>query len=187
MEHYLNLSIDDIEGEVWKDIKGYEGLYQVSNMGRVRSFARKKDNKPIIRKQTVKADGYLSVNFQVNSTSKNFRVNRLVAEAFIPNPENKEHVNHIDENIKNNMVSNLNWMTVKENINYGNHNVKAGIKHRKKVRCITTKKEFDSLKEAGDFYNCDLQSHMCKIVSGKVKSCGKLPDGTPLEWEYINE
>lgn len=114
--------------EEWRDIKGYEGLYQVSNEGRIKSFYLGKEK---IRKLFNDKDGYLIVSLWKRGVSENPRVHRLVAEAFVPNPNNYPVVNHKDENKQNNMVwvnedgsidynkSNLEWCTVKYNTNYG--------------------------------------------------------------------
>lgn len=114
--------------EIWKDIKGYEGLYQVSNLGRVKALERKftynintKILKEKIKKQceTSKRNGkqgYLCTRLKdKNGNSKCLYTHRLVAEAFIPNPDNKETVNHIDGNKHNNNVNNLEWNTFSEN------------------------------------------------------------------------
>lgn len=102
--------------ETWKDVKGYEGQYQVSNLGHVRSlkFGKVRFLKPRRRK-----DGYLTVNLCRNSKERNVRIHRLVAEAFIPNPSNFPVINHKDENRTNNVVDNLEWCTQKYNVNYG--------------------------------------------------------------------
>lgn len=102
--------------EEWKDIKGYDGLCQVSNLGRVKSL---KFGKERILKTGVDRYGYISVNLYKNNKRKLCKVHRLVAQAFIPNHENKPQVNHIDEDKTNNMVSNIEWMTAKENSNHG--------------------------------------------------------------------
>lgn len=95
--------------EIWKAIEGYPD-YQVSNLGRVKSL---KFNREIILKPRIKNYAYVSLSF--NSLCNNFYIHRLVAIAFIPNPENKLEVNHIDGNKYNNSVSNLEWNTSKEN------------------------------------------------------------------------
>lgn len=102
--------------EVWKDIEGYEGLYQISNLGRVKRVATGK-----VLKGGKDKDGYLMVKLYKNNIRSNKKIHRLVAEAFIPNPENKPQVNHADENKTNNSLDNLEWMTAKENINHGTH------------------------------------------------------------------
>lgn len=96
--------------EVWKDIEGYEGLYQVSNMGRVKSLI-----KGIILKQWTDKDGYR----QVGLLKKTFKVHRLVAKAFIENPDDLPLVNHKDENKANNNITNLEWCTNEYNLSYG--------------------------------------------------------------------
>lgn len=111
--------------EIWKDVVGYEGLYQVSNLGRVKSLYREfwcgKDYN-ILKKYpetilTIWLDngGYEYVTFTRNSKSKKFKVHRLVGEAFIPNPENKPQIDHIDTIRTNNKVENLRWVTRSEN------------------------------------------------------------------------
>ena len=109
--------------EVWKDIEGYVGLYQVSNLGRVKGLERY-DSRGHLRtervlKPTNDWDGYLRVNLYKNRVQVNKTIHRLVAEAFIPNPENKPTVNHIDENKTNNNVNNLEWATMKEQNSHG--------------------------------------------------------------------
>lgn len=119
--------------EEWRDIKGYEGFYQVSNLGNVRSLDRifiksngrryNKKGKILIPGLTTK--GYETVNLSdVNHKITSKRVHRLVAEAFIPNPNNLPQVNHIDENKLNNFVTNLEWCTNTYNISYGTRNLR---------------------------------------------------------------
>lgn len=105
--------------EIWKDIKGYEGLYQVSNLGRVKTLKLKfgKQRADTIMNPSVSVWGYGRVCLIKNKKGKNYYVHRLVAETFIPNPENLPFVNHIDSDKQNNTVTNLEWVTPKENIN----------------------------------------------------------------------
>ena len=109
--------------EIWKDIKGYEGLYQVSNFGRIRSLTRQVENGKGLyvrngqeMKQAYSSTGYKIVALCKDGKRKMFKVHRLVAIAFIDNPLNKKEVNHIDGNIENNLMENLEWVTHRENI-----------------------------------------------------------------------
>lgn len=107
------LSIEDLPNEQWKDIKGYNGLYQISDYGRVKSFVK---NKPIILKQT-NVTNYLFVNLYDKSKHKKpVAIHRLVAETFISNPNNLPLVMHVDDNKHNNRYTNLMWGTYSDNI-----------------------------------------------------------------------
>ena len=166
--------------EIWKDIKGFEGYYQVSNTGRIRSLDRKIGyrkgrlrNWKGAEKQLVETDkGYLKVRLYMNNKSVTREVQRFVAEAFIPNPENKEQVNHIDGNKQNNNVSNLEWVTPQENTIHSVTVLKKGIKKVSQYdlqgNYIQT---FESLKEAGE----KTQTAKCSIsnvVCGRRKKAG---------------
>lgn len=108
--------------EIWKDINGYEGLYQVSNTGKVKSLVgwngRKYVPREKILSKTKTSTGYYKVELAKCKTKKSFKVHRLVAMAFIPNEESKPHINHKDGNPLNNNVDNLEWCTPKENIEH---------------------------------------------------------------------
>ena len=114
--------------EIWKPIEGFEGYYDVSTKGNVRSYRNNQffSKTPRLVKQT-ESFGYLYVKLQVTDKknnifiSKRIRVNRLVAQAFIPNPYNKPEVDHIDRDRHNNNVENLRWVTHEENCNNDNH------------------------------------------------------------------
>lgn len=108
--------------ENWKDVKGYENSYEVSNLGKVRSKERTrkfgratKTFEPKILKQSEDKDGYFKVNLSKDSKKKSFLVHRLVAEAFVKNIDDKPVVNHIDGDKKNNIHTNLEWCTRSEN------------------------------------------------------------------------
>jgi hypothetical protein len=124
-EIYKNLSLEDLPGEIWKDIKGYEDSYQISNMGRVKSKERQvkfgtgsKVIKLQLMKQTINKYGYNDIMFSRIGKKKNISIHRLVALAFIPNPENKSQINHKDGNKLNNGVSNLEWNSPAENVRH---------------------------------------------------------------------
>jgi hypothetical protein len=101
--------------ETWKDIVGYENLYQISNYGRIKSLLWKVEKFLALINHT---NGYKQVNLSKDGNIKKGYVHRLVAEAFIPNPENKPEINHIDGDKSNNNVSNLEWVTRKENVKH---------------------------------------------------------------------
>ncbi|WP_099045145.1 NUMOD4 domain-containing protein [Leuconostoc citreum] len=121
--------------EQWKDIEEYEGLYQVSNYGEVRSLDRQQTHIINGKERTMNlkgkvlskintADGYHYVALSKEGNLVPHRISRLVAQAFIPNPDNLPQVNHMDEDRKNNHVGNLEWCTAKYNNNYGNRKAK---------------------------------------------------------------
>lgn len=137
MDNFENL--EDLAGEIWKDVPEYEGIYQVSTKGRIRSLKSSKHCKPHILKQTVQIEkshrkyknssGYAFVKLYVNGKGYNKRVHRLVAITFIPNPENKDQVNHIDGNSLNNCVENLEWSNGSENTLHAKRVLKRGISY----------------------------------------------------------
>lgn len=104
--------------EIWKDIDGYEGLYQVSNLGRVKNINYRGTKKERLLKSRKSRDGYLQLCLCKDGFIKMFYVHRLVAETFIYNPQNLPCVNHKDENKQNNCLENLEWMTIKDNVTY---------------------------------------------------------------------
>ncbi|WP_366942566.1 NUMOD4 domain-containing protein [uncultured Thomasclavelia sp.] len=112
---------------MWKDVKNYEGLYLVSNLGRIKSVRKNKILSPFINTR-----GRYQIRFKVNGKITRPFVHRLVAEAFIPNPHNYPEINHKDENKLNNEISNLEWCTTKYNANYGTRNKRISETNRKK-------------------------------------------------------
>lgn len=143
-------------GEIWKDIEGYEELYQISNYGRVKSLPR---NGTILSSRILKpgrdSNGYLFVNLHRNNIAKHCSIHVLVAKAFVPNPDNKPTVNHEDGDKTNNVFSNLTWATYKEQLE---HSFKMGLR---KTQCNIQRKccivypdgnieFFDALKHLSD-------------------------------------
>lgn len=140
--------------EIWKDIPGYEGRYQISNYGKVKELSfiiENGTNKCVIPEHILKphiSNNYLVVS--LNKPSKTFYIHRLVAELFIDNPENKKCVKHITFNRYNNCYNNLKWCShsevVKQSIFEGN--LKIPVNHGKSIVCIETGKKYPSIKEA---------------------------------------
>lgn len=167
-----------MENEIWKDVKGFENLYQVSNLGRVKSLERvvngrwgKYSVKSKLLTNYVSKSGYIVVSLSKDGKVSYKKVHRLVANAFIPNPDNLPQVNHKDEVKTNNTVilnedgsvdfdkSNLEWCTPTYNLNYGSRSIKAAKTNSKKVYQYTIDgvlvKVWDSLKDVvkGGFNN----------------------------------
>lgn len=178
--------------EIWKDVKGYEDIYQVSNMGRVRSLdivIEARNGRIQYKKGKIMAinrypNGYCYVNFCVNGKRTSQLVHRLVATAFISNSENKPEVNHKDENILNNRVDNLEWMTSKENANYGTRNKRVGKKLSVKVIKLDKEhnpiKIYNSLIDAGKENNIDISSIIRVCKGRQYTSKGYI-------WMYYND
>lgn len=163
----------------WRDIKGYEGLYQVSNAGDIKSLRKLKYNgsgmffqKEMILSQTNTSTGYKKVELTKEGKRKSHRVHRLVAEAFIPNIENKPYINHIDGNPINNKIENLEWVTQKENVN---HAIDIGLK---KLKFEFNYKELHSLyieqkctlKDIAKYYNTNETTIRRYLKKFKIKT-----------------
>lgn len=160
--------------EIWKDVVGFEGRYQVSNLGNVRSLNWENTHTvKLLSKNIMKKSGYVYVNFHVRPAStKHCLVHRLVAEAFIPNPNNLPQVNHINEIKLDNRVENLEWCTEKYNINYGEGHKKAtkGIINTvgRCVQCIDTGETFRTVISAAKAYGTR-QGQISNVCIGKRK------------------
>jgi len=125
----MNKFLQEKNEEIWKPIKGYEGIYDVSNKGRIRSYsllgkASNTKNELLIRKVRSNVFGYYIVDLRKNGKRETFLVHRLVAREFIPNTENKKQINHKNGIKTDNSVENLEWSTSKENMQ---HAIKAGL------------------------------------------------------------
>lgn len=161
--------------EIWKDIEGYEGLYQVSNLGRVKSLPRNTNNQyknGLVKKNIVRGKGYYYVNLY-NKSTKLFTIHKLVAEAFIPNPNNLPCVNHIDGNKLNNKIDNLEWCSYSNNeIHAYNNDLKAPI--FKKVNQYDLNgnfiKTWNSIKEAQTFFKTTHIGECCRGKRNQTKN-----------------
>ena len=159
--------------EIWRDIKDYEGYYQVSNRGIVKSLERMKRNNGGYQKIPEKilkvydnGKGYLRVQLCKDGKVKNCRINRLVAQAFLPNPNNLPEVNHIDQDKTNNCVENLEWCTTQYNVEYSQAKAVIGIN---KISGLIL--EFPSLMEAERQTGIS-NKHICDCLKGRCKSAG---------------
>ena len=195
--------------EVWKDIVGYEGLYQVSNYGRVKSLD-KIDSKGYHRREKIlrtpsSKDGYCQTGLTKEGIRKMYKVHRLVADAFISNPKNKPQVNHIDGNKTNNHITNLEWVTRAENMKHaykiGLTKGNKGHKHSEKTKnrmsnshkdkygikviCITTGEVFSSIRTASQNTNAT-ENGISLCCKGKQNYSGKsLVTNEKLSWQYL--
>lgn len=164
--------------EIWKPIKGFEGLYEVSNLGRVKALTRTirskrnyvRTHKGVMLRQQIECNGYYRVRLSKNSKAFRFVTHRLVAIAFIPNPHNYPQINHKDENKLNNHVDNLEWCTPKYNINYGTGIKRRASKRGKKVLCVETGKIYNSQVEAAKELNLQrkLVNRSCRFPHRKT-------------------
>lgn len=189
----------------WKDVVGYEGLYEVSNIGEVRSVSRlvifKDGRRPVMKKSKVKSKktirGYYAVDLYKKDIREGKLVHRLVAEAFLLNPEYKPTVNHKNAVKKDNRVENLEWATMKEQSDHVRSNglIKKENMQRSidgmrkansvKVVCLNTGEVFDSVTKAAIAKNTHHAS-ISRNCQGKVKSSGKDNNGCPLKWSYYH-
>lgn len=160
--------------EIWKDVKNYEGLYQVSNLGNVKSNQK-------ILKPNKTHNGYLNVRLYKDNKVKGYGIHRLVAEAFIPNVDNLPQVNHIDGNKKNNNVKNLEWCNAEYN---QLHAIKNGMVKIHKVMQYDLNgnfiKEWESIKLIAKHYNTS-HVNIVNCCNGKIKTSNN------FIWKYKEE
>lgn len=172
--------------EIWKDVVDFEGLYKVSNLGRIYSCKSK-----IILKHHNNKLGYAKLILRKNNKSYGYQVHRLVAMAFLPNPNKYPEVNHKDENPRNNKLKNLEWCTKKYNNNYGTRiqrkvrntdYLAVGAKQSKKVRQMNIK---------GDTIKIWMSANECKRLLGmdnsRIAHCcrGTQKTAYGYRWEYV--
>ena len=174
--------------EEWNDIKNYEGIYKVSNKGNVKSIPRIDANgvwreekilKPILAKS-----GYLVVGLSKNGKEKQYRIHRLVAEAFIPNPNSFSCINHKDEDRTNNCVENLEWCTIGYNNNYGNRIKKVIKSMGKPIIAITPSNGSISFYPSISIASRETNSSR-RHISGVLK--GKRNYHNGRKWRYATE
>lgn len=165
--------------ENWKDIVGYEEYYQVNDLGNVKSIDRITKHGRKRKEQLLKLDKsrtYYSVGLWKDGVCHKHSVHRLVAKAFIPNPDGKPQVNHINENKLDNRASNLNWMTASENANHGTCVARSSSKRSKRVsNGIET---FESISEAERQTGVS-NPNIVKCCKGIRKSAGG------YKWSYV--
>lgn len=172
------------EREIWKDIEGYEGLYQVSNMGRVRSLDREDAQGHRIKGKVLvvssNGKGYRQINLWQYGDVKHKFIHRLVAIAFLDNPNNLPEVNHKDENKANNSVSNLEWCTRLYNMTYGTRNKRVAKANEHPIYVVTNSGHhyfFDSTKKAVELLRLD-GSNVSECLHDKRKH----HHGFTFEW-----
>lgn len=165
--------------EIWKDCKGYEGKYQVSNFGRVWSVKRQKYLSPYI------GNGYFKVDLVAkNGKRKKEYIHRLIALTFIDNPNNYTVVNHIDGDKKNNVVENLEWTTQQGNMYHSYHTLHntAGCYDGKPVLCVELNLVFESIKKAAEYFGIKSTSG----ISGCCNSQYGYKTAYGYHWRWIH-
>lgn len=169
--------------EIWKNIKGYEGKYQISNLGRVKSVERISTTGQHLHEKVMKTcrdvGGYDFVGLWNGGKKKNFKIHRLVIENFNP-VENMGNLdcNHKDEDKTNNRLENLEWLTRKENLNYGTHNKKISEAHSVRILCVELNKVYESIISAAKEFNHDKGNIWRVLNKPNRTACG-------YHWEYL--
>ena len=178
--------------ETWKDVNGYEGAYQVSNLGNVRSLHWRGTDEVRIMGQRKKNTGYFNVLLSKNGVARYALVHRLVAEAFIPNENCYATVNHIDENIENNNVENLEWCSLVDNIHKycENHGMKYGdnrIKVPRKRRLNSNVLQMDKSGNVLKIWDCIAEVHNAENYNAwSISQCcdNKRKTAYGYKWQY---
>lgn len=166
--------------EIWKNISGYPN-YQISNMGRVKSLGNNKTRKEKILKGVENGRGYLQVVLNKEGKGKKYRIHRLVAAAFIPNPDNLPQVNHRNENKTDNRVENLEYCDSKYNINYGSRNERMA--KAKSIPILQFSKTDDLLRKWDSAIEV---KNELGFDNGYISNCckGKLKSAYGYKWHY---
>jgi len=179
------MTLGDIDIEIWQPLLGYEGLYAISNMGKIKTLGNRYNGyKTLVLKTRLDKDGYEIVNIYKKGKMKTCKVHRLVALNFIPNPQNKKEVNHKKGIRDDNRVSQLEWVTISENMQHrintlgcivNNLPILIGNKNHKSkaVRCVTLGIDFQSIRQAAialGFKN----DKISQFLLGKINYCDGL-------------
>ena len=169
--------------ERWKEVFGYDVLYEISDSGRLRTKHHGRQgylNRYRYVEPVDNGHGYLKFNFMKSGIQKTVYVHKLVADAFVENPNGYAEVNHIDENKANNRFDNLEWCTHKQNCNHGTRNIRSSKKKMMSVRCVETGQVFESIKAAAAYIGV-ANTALCNCLNKRSKSCcGKT-------WEYVQQ
>lgn len=184
----------NIDKEEWRDIKGYEGHYQISNLGRVKSLYFKNRQGKIFREKILKQNfdnmGYLFVGLSNNGTLKTTKIHRLVAETFIDNPNNYKTINHINGVKTDNRVENLEWCTQKYNVQQAYKN---GLGKGKKEWDSPLSKKVNQYTLDGEFiktWACTKQiERELGFKNSNISACcnGRLVKAYNFIWRYVDE
>lgn len=201
LDYYKNLSIEDIDGEIWKEIQGFEGMYEISNLGRLKSKSRvirdnrygKISSKDKILKQRKDKNGYLVLALNKDNKTYDIKMHRVIAKTFIPNPENKPQVNHKKGIKTDNRVSELEWSTTHENqthryavlkrngVNLG----RFGSRNKLSKKVIQYSLDLKYIKT----WQCinDIQRSLGFLASGIVSCCKKIQKSSKgFVWRYAS-
>ncbi len=199
MDHYKNLSLEDIEGEEWKAIPGYEGIYSASSLGRIKSLSRiiiDKNGKRYIKKAQIRAqipdNGYLKIHLRSNDEYQYWWCHRIFCTTFHDNPLNLPFVNHKKGITTDNRATEIEWISYRDNNIHARdvlgHDFSSGIRHRssdhvqsKKVKQINA-----ATGELIKIWDCVNDAQRAKIASS-VSMCatGKISTSGGFKWEYI--
>lgn len=176
--------------EIWKPIVGYEEFYEVSSLGRVKGLDRRVKNKNgerfakgVIKQTKLNNNGYEIISLFKNGKEKTYLIHRLVAQAFIPNPNNFPEINHRDEIKTNNRLDNLEWCDRKYNRHYGTRIERCAKKHCKPIVQLSKKGDlicvFESAAKAGEKLNIDRRS--------LSKCCNKQKTAYGFKWQFVGD